>query len=130
GDVIQPAREYVRRVVEQQLAGNLSPRMIEVPGEETLTLRLQPASLHHALWLQFAFAITGNKSYRRCPECQRWFELSPVLNRADRLFCSNACRTRAYRQRITRARDLRAQGVELEPIAQQLDTDVKTVEGW
>jgi hypothetical protein len=130
GDLIRPAQAYMREIVEQHLVYSLSPRMIGPPSEESLALRFEPNNLLTALWLQFALAITGNKTYHQCLACQTWFELSPAMNRADRLFCSNACRTRAYRQRITNARRLHTQGMELEIIARQLDTDVETVQRW
>lgn len=124
---LKAALAYVGAAVNARLE---KPRMRGPSPTNQFSLVFEPPSLLTALWLQFASALTGNKAYHQCPVCQTWFELSPAVNRADRLFCSNACRTRAYRQRITSAQRLHAQGMELEIIAQQLDTNVKTVRRW
>lgn len=60
-----------------------------------------PDSLLSALWLQFVQAVGGNKRYTKCqaPGCGRWIELAPGSNRSDKLYCSDACRMRAYRHR-------------------------------
>ena len=48
---------------------------IEIAGERARTeLKLVPGSLLGGLWLQFARAIEGNRVYRECRECGRWFE--------------------------------------------------------
>jgi hypothetical protein len=53
----------------------------------------------HRLLDQFAQAVDGNKGYRACEQCGRWFELAPRTARADKLFCDGACRSRAARGR-------------------------------
>jgi hypothetical protein len=128
--LIRTAQAYVRAAVERRLAGALFVDMHESSAAHLLQLEFEPSNLLSAMWLQFALAITGNKTHRQCFACQTWFELSPEVTRSDRLFCSNACRTRAYRQRMRSAHRLRDQGAELEVIARQLDADVKTVQRW
>src|SRR5262249_32215996 len=119
-----------RMLVETLLTNSCSLHMIEAPATGSLGLRFTPAALLDALWLQFACAIDGNKDYRQCQECKRWFELSPGIARADRLFCSNACRTRAYRQRIAHARQRYKTGASIADIAREFETDCDTVQGW
>jgi hypothetical protein len=104
--------------------------MIGAPSLEGMALRFGPGSLLSALWLQFSLAMNGGQGYQQCPSCQVYFELSPNIARSDKLFCSNACRTRAYRRRIDQAKRLYAKGVPLEDIAQKLETDCATVRGW
>jgi hypothetical protein len=130
GDVVQPARYYVQRGVNEYLQGHVSARLLWADRRTRLDLCFVPESLKDALWLQFAHAIAGNKDYRPCVECATWFELSPKVARADKRYCSRVCRNRAYQQRVAQAQALFAEGVTLEKIARQLDTGVKEVEGW
>jgi hypothetical protein len=95
-----------------------------------LLLKLIPQSLWHAMYLQFAWAILGNKSYQRCDGCGKWFELSPSVNRADRQTCSDSCRVKLYRQRQKRARQLSAKGMNVQKIAKEIGSDVATIKTW
>ena len=67
----------------------------------TLTRVLTPKNLLGAAWIQFEQAIGGEKKFRTCdgPGCGKWFELSPGVARADKIFCSDLCRVRAYQDR-------------------------------
>jgi hypothetical protein len=131
-DLFYVARIYLCRVLERRLAGKFSPRMLAPPPQEFMRFVFEPDSLLSAAWLQFAVAIDGDKEHRQCQRqaCGKWFELSPEVNRADKLFCSDVCRMRAYRQRQATARDLSAKGVPLEDIARALATKEVTVQGW
>jgi hypothetical protein len=93
-------------------------------------LKLTPPSLWHAMYLQFAQAILGNKSYQLCQVCGRWFELAPGLNRADRQTCSDYCRVKLYRIRKQQARDLRSHGWSPQRIAKKLGSDIGTINNW
>jgi hypothetical protein len=64
-----------------------------------LIYRNRPATLLGALWLQLALAINGNKDYRSCPVCGRWWELDPIVNKINKVYCTEACRQKAWRQR-------------------------------
>jgi len=130
GDLIQPALYQVQGVVNVHLGQRISPRLLANPQYTQLGLYFMPGSLIGALWLQFAQAIDGNKDYRRCRECQKWFELTPEVARTNRRFCSNACRSKAYRKRQAEARRCDGAGVPLESIAEQLGTDITTVRRW
>jgi hypothetical protein len=83
-----------------------------------------------AIYLQFAYAIDGNKRQRQCQVCRRWFELSPGINRADRLTCSDSCRVRQTQERRTRARQLRAEGKTAKQIAREIGSKVDKVKEW
>ena len=56
--------------------------------------------------------------------------VAPGENRADRRYCSDRCRIRAYRQRKARACARRAAGVNVRKGAQELDTHVAMVTDW
>jgi hypothetical protein len=130
GDVIEPARYAVQRLVNRHLKEWGSSQLLWERRSTRLRLHLVPDGLAGALWLQFARAIDGEKTYRRCRECPTWFELSPDIARTNRFYCSDACRLKAYRRRKAHARQLHAGGMPLEEIARQLGTDLARVRGW
>lgn len=130
GDVVHPALHYLQGVVNQRLAGRVSPRLLWDRHQIRLGLYLYPGSLIGALWLQFAQAISGEKDYRECAQCRKWLEVSPNVARKNKLFCSNACRSQAYRGRQEEARQLHAKRVPLKEIAKRLGTDSTTAKGW
>jgi hypothetical protein len=89
-----------------------------------------PLTLRSALWLQLADAVTNNRIFNRCRECRTWFEVAPDVARSHRRFCSNGCRSKAYRERQDRARQLYVAKKNFEEIASELDSDVATVKRW
>lgn len=122
------------------LAGRLNAR-IESRGMQArfqwlpekpdqLNLVYIPDSLIEAMWLQFALAVDESKDYRQCLQCGTWFELSPEKARTNRLFCSDACKSRNYRERKLRAQELASKGADIEDIAEELGTSVETAKGW
>ena len=129
-DVIEPALYYVQRVVNERLKGRVSPRLLWDHDRPRLGLQMVPSSLAGALWLQFAHAIERNSDFRQCNECRIWFELSAQSGRSDKVYCSNACRSRAYRKRQANAQSLHADGLSESEIAERLNSDVEAVKGW
>jgi hypothetical protein len=93
-------------------------------------LRLVAFNLLSAVWLQFAEAVANDRTYGRCRECGRWFEVAPDAARTHRRYCSNACRSKAYRERQDRARRLFTAGKAIEEIAEELDADAAPVRRW
>src|SRR6266700_3281910 len=62
---------------------------------------LVPEDLLGALWADFALAIGENKgqeSYLNCAACGIFFE-SGLRKRSDARYCSDACKSKAYRRR-------------------------------
>jgi hypothetical protein len=99
GDVFRPAMMRVQAVINKRLAGRASPRLLWDRSLSELSVHLAPDGLVGALWLQFAQAVAGDRTFRSCGECKRWYETYPDSARADRQYCSDACRVRAYRRR-------------------------------
>ena len=97
--MIEPALSYIQRVVNHRLKGSVSPRLLWNRDRSRLGVYVAPGSLLGALWLQFAQAIEHDNNFRRCVECGTWFELTPRTARSDKVYCTNACRTKAYRKR-------------------------------
>jgi hypothetical protein len=98
-DLVLPAQTYLQGVVNEKLARGVISQLLPAPETRQLTLYHVPRDLLGALWLQFARAMSGNKEYRVCKECGEWFEVSPERSRTTRQFCSDACKSKAYRGR-------------------------------
>jgi hypothetical protein len=130
GDLVKPALQYVQSKINAKLQGRASPRLLWDAKRERLGLYIVPDGLIGALWLQFARAVERDSKFRQCAECGIWFELARGTARADKLYCSTPCRTKAYRKRQAEAVRLHGEGRPLEDIARELDSDPDTVRGW
>lgn len=131
GDLVGPALHYMQRAINKKLLTHaVAARMLWDSRYTRLSLHLVPTSLVGCLWLQFARAVDGDRDYRRCPDCRKWFEITKHISRSDRTFCSPTCKASAHRKKIAAARRLHADGVSAKTIAGQLKTDVGTVRGW
>ena len=130
GELVRPALEFVRTKVTERLdKSGIANRLLWDPSYRRQKLHVVPESLVAALWLQFAKAIEGDKKYRQCEQCNRWFEVA-AEKREDAKFCQNACRSKAYRERQKTARKLRSEGVPVREIARRLESDTKTITRW
>jgi hypothetical protein len=130
GDSFGPALHCMQSLINEHLHHRASPRLLWEQNRDRLGLYIVPDGLIGALWLQFARAVERDAQFRQCPECTTWFEVAPGRGRADKQFCSTACRTRAYRKRQVEAARLHTEGRPLEDIARELDSDPDTVRGW
>jgi hypothetical protein len=132
GDVVQPTWYALQRFVNKKLTqhGAVPKLLWHIDRRKSeLEMHFVPQSLIGALWLQFAHGITGNKEYRQCEQCGRWFEVAAEV-RQDGKFCQGACRSRAYRARQSESRKLHAAGTTFAEIAKRLNSDTRTVRGW
>lgn len=108
GEVLAPARVFLQTLINEKLAAlgvNLQLiRRTPSPLSE-FGLYHVPRCLLGAMWLQFAGAVCGGLTYRRCDAegCGKWFEVAGGRDRsarADKRFCSPACKVRIhYRKR-------------------------------
>lgn len=130
GDVIKPALFYVQNEVNASLERTVVPSLLWDSNHLAMKLCLNPATLLGCLWLQFADDINNNTLYRECLQCGTPFAIGPGTARMTKLFCSNACRSKNYRERQAKAQRLHAEGRALRDIARELDTDVDTVRSW
>jgi predicted nucleic acid-binding Zn ribbon protein len=87
-------------------------------------------TLLDAMKLQLAEAIVLAKSYRDCEHCGKPFEVTPQVNRADRVYCSDNCRVKAYQRRRKQAIKMREDGDTLREIAKVLGSDMSTIKKW
>jgi hypothetical protein len=95
------ARHYLRTQINLKLLEHPSTgRLLEERSRGELALFIVPSSLIAAIWLQFACAIDGNRKYRPCKNCKKWFELGGRGRRADAEACSDSCRAAfAYKEK-------------------------------
>ena len=101
------------------------------PDRQRPTLQLVAPTLLAAVWLQLADAVSNDRTFNRCRTCGKWFEVAPEVARSHRRFCSNACKTKAHRNKQDRARQLfTVEKMTFEEIADELDSDVATVRRW
>jgi hypothetical protein len=127
---VTPALIFLARLVNEQLGKSVlsAPKMV-LDGKH-LRLTWLPRDLHGTLWLQLALSIAEAKEYRACKTCGKWFEVAPGVARTNRLFCSDACKFRAFREKQERAKALHAEGKPDHEIAKELGTDVATLRKW
>jgi hypothetical protein len=129
-DLFAPAFAFIETKVNQHLGADVSAQLLLDTKSKRLCLEVIPRSFSAFLWLQFGRAVAEGKEYSRCLTCRTYFEHSAETARTNRLFCSNACRSKNYRERQEKARRLQAAGMSLSEIARELDSDKKTVQGW
>jgi hypothetical protein len=130
GDLLTPARIFLAKWVTQSLKGAASPAMHYDKEYQRLNLQIVPQTLLAALWLQLARAIDTDKTYRRCKACPRWFEVSAGNSRTDRLFCSDACKSRDYRAKKQEAIRLRGEKWTPQQIAKELGATPEVIKRW
>jgi len=128
-DLIAPA-EY--------LLDNTLAKKVKWQGVDTvpvringhLTFRVEFHDLLDVMWMQLATAISESQEFRQCKLCEDPFQLSPDVNRADRVFCSDTCRVKSYQRRQAKARKMRAAGAHLREIVKAVESNMKTVKRW
>jgi predicted nucleic acid-binding Zn ribbon protein len=123
------AADDLNSVIEQMAWGPVRPKVFRTP-HGAVDFQIHVEDLKTALWFQLAIAVARAKEFRACEVCGKPFEVSPEVNRKDRVTCSDACRSRAYRRRKARAIELRAGGKKLREIAKAVGSDMKTIKGW
>ena len=132
GDLIEPAQEVVRRLINDKLEEHgVLPQLLwdRRSRDHNRRIKVVPKNLIAAIWVQFALAIEGNRQYRQCDQCCKWYEISAEKREGAR-FCTDACRFKAYRIRQKEARKLHSEGLSLMGIAKKLGSEIEVVKGW
>ena len=133
GELKLPVVEYLADAINSHLKEDVSPRIGWDRDLGRLALSFVPSTLLGAMWLQFAQAANANADYRECENCGRMFEVSRTAARSarsDRLFCTDACKSKAYRGRKGRAREMFAAGKSMKEIAAELGSTAQQVKKW
>jgi hypothetical protein len=97
----------VVRLTRRLLPQSLDPRTVGLPtsmlldeaGNNGLRIAVRPQNLAGAVWAQFMLAAEGTGNFQTCDVCQTWIAIQADGSRSDRIYCSDACRMRAYRSR-------------------------------
>ncbi|MDW7711247.1 MAG: hypothetical protein SCH98_12320 [Deferrisomatales bacterium] len=93
-------QELVRGHLEAGMPAWVLPPEDRPRASENLSLglRLVPADLLQALWVQFALALNGHGWVKcRNSECPRWFPDVARQGRLPKAYCRNACKSRHFR---------------------------------
>ena len=130
GDVVGPALFFLSRILTNKLENGVSLATSVDLAHSTLRMSFSPSTLLTAMWLQFALSVEQDEDFRKCRECGKWFALAPGTGRADKEFCSSACRSKAYRKRQAEARALHQRGLPINAIAKQLGVEKQIVRKW
>jgi hypothetical protein len=130
GDVIGPAILFLSRIVDDKLEDRVSANTTPDLDHSKLRVSFSPSDLLAALWLQFSLSVDREEDFKKCRECGKWFALAPGTARADKEFCSSACRSKAYRKRQADARALHKTGLSVPAIARQLGVENQMVKKW
>lgn len=99
------SRTIVQTMLSSLLRMRLDDHVAKIsirPGSSSLGIGLESSvkieSLIGALWLQLTFAALGNRTYRSCPVCGKWWDATDA--RSHKAVCSDNCRAkRSYRER-------------------------------
>jgi hypothetical protein len=133
GDVIEPAKCLVLKIVNEYLGLSCQPGLLWSRGKDGSYKPVMchyPHNLLGVIFLQFSTAILSDKVSRTCAVCGRAFELTTLASRSDRLLCSNRCKVKSYRDRQHKARSMLASGKSIKQIAALLGSTVETVSNW
>jgi hypothetical protein len=103
-DLVEYAWVLLISIVNAHLNTRIETQLLMDPKTARPVFFTMPNSLIGALWLQLAQAIDGKKDFQQCQVCRNWFELAPDKARSDKVYCSQACRSRAYRVRLRHAK--------------------------
>jgi len=122
----------IRTIADAKIAKHLVSRILFAGNTPRLQLTLTPKNLLGAMWLQFAIALHGSKTFAECLQCGAPFEISRELTgkKKGAQFCGTRCRVTHYRNRVERARQLGQDGKSPQQIARELGTQVRTVRAW
>jgi hypothetical protein len=136
GNVLYPSTIFVHSLINVWLRRSVQTMLIWDQKSKRSILQESPVNLFGFMALQFAKEVYSHRLPQRCQVCGCWFDLGRVpersrrLTRSDRETCSNACRTRAYRQRQAEARRMFADGKSAKQIAKALGCKLGAVEKW
>jgi hypothetical protein len=130
GDTLQPALHHLATGISAGLREDVATELVLDPKTGKRRIEPVPRGLLGAMWLQLAHVFQSDQTFRRCDACGTWYALARNKEKLDRGYCSNACRSRAYKGRQSRAVELGAEGHSVEQIATELAADPAAVAGW
>ncbi len=93
----RPALYLIQYILNDKINQRINPELSFDDNGRKLNFSIVPKTLIGALWLQCAQAISGNKEYSTCKTCSSWFELAPHVKNKGKIYCSDACKSKAWR---------------------------------
>jgi hypothetical protein len=131
-DAVEEVHTTTRALrVNSVLAATVAPRIAPIGGKRAFRFRFEPRSLIGAIWLQAAQSAAEGVAFRHCASCNRPIAIARTTGaRADAKFCSDACKSRSYRERQGRAIELAGRGWTPSRIAKELHTKPSVVRRW
>jgi transposase-like protein len=90
----------------------------------------QPESLRAAIWSELSRLTRGGEDQRRCAQCGGWFTIEVGQKRFDSRYDTNACKSKAHREKKKTAKRLKERGLGIREIAKALDSETAVVRGW
>ena len=130
---LRDAWDFVMDAITQHLEETgVNMTMRWSAAERTARFYVAPTSLLAAMWVQFAEAVSEQKGYERCRQCQTPFEVSTAQTgaRTSRQFCSDPCKNKFHYQKRERAKRLHQEGWTLKGIADDFGTTSSDVKKW
>ncbi len=95
---IETAADDLELQLNETMIGSLSLQVLVDRRNRGLETLIMASSLKDAIMAQWASATAANVAHRQCRECTKWFGIQPGHGRPEKLYCSDACRMRAYRK--------------------------------
>jgi hypothetical protein len=132
GDVAMAGRFFVQRWANEKLKDHAAAFLVRLHATQEIVFRIRPKNLLGCIWLQFARVIAGELRYMICKVCQRRLPISSEESgvRADREFCSAACRQKDHRRKVREAKSLKEQGRSIAQIAKHFGSTRETICNW
>lgn len=136
GELIRPAEGLLFFLLQS----HMHPRIQGQPERPIATVSITPHANHvvdfgisvnnliDVLWLQFAFAVRGDKRFGECQACGGSFEIKG--KRTSKVFCSTKCRMHAHRARWQKVAELHRLGKGPKAISKQVGIPEKAIKEW
>jgi hypothetical protein len=91
-NVMKAAQFYLLHIVNNRLNWFTRSTVVYDKKIRRPTRVLMPTVLLGALWLQFEHFVAGDNHLVSCEVCGDWFEVSRMVCRSDKKYCSDDCR--------------------------------------
>ena len=95
----RPILYFIQHITNYKMKGLVKPQLMLDDHENKMNLKLKPCSFIGALWLQCVMALNDRKVYANCSTCHKWFEVPHNVVNKGKKYCTDACKSRAYRKR-------------------------------
>lgn len=125
-DPIGPTKYFLKKLINEKLAGHVSPRVV-MDHKYKLIPYFIPDSLLAAMWFQFFQAVTGATDFIQCEICGGLIEKKRG-GRSTKKVHTHCSKNRSYKK--GKARDMFKEGVSLPDIADIIGEKQEIVTEW